>query len=197
MIIAIIGTTISPWMQFYIQAAVVDKGVGEAEYPLSRIDVISGALFTDFIAYFIIVASAATIYIHNLHLPGAFTRSSSTTRATSQLALAPLAGSLHRSSLHSACSMPRCSPLPFFRSLPPTTCAKPLASNAESNTDLRTPKYSTVCTLALIILGAGTVIIPGAPLLAIILYSQVLNGVLLPILLVLMLILINNKRLMG
>ncbi|HEX3367985.1 MAG TPA: Nramp family divalent metal transporter, partial [Candidatus Cybelea sp.] len=67
MIIAIIGTTISPWMQFYIQAAVVDKGVREDDYAYSRLDVVVGGIWTDVIAYFIIVSCAATIFVHNLH----------------------------------------------------------------------------------------------------------------------------------
>ena len=69
MIIAIIGTTISPWMQFYIQAAIVEKGVRPEQYAAARVDVISGALVTDIIAFFIVVACAATIYIHNAALP--------------------------------------------------------------------------------------------------------------------------------
>jgi Mn2+/Fe2+ NRAMP family transporter len=71
MIIAVIGTTISPWMQFYIQAAIVEKGVREHQYAASRIDVISGALVTDIIAFFIVIACAATIYIHNMHATSA------------------------------------------------------------------------------------------------------------------------------
>ena len=67
MIIAVIGTTISPWMQFYIQAAVVDKGVREDDYGYSRLDVVVGGIWTDVIAYFIIVSCAATIFVHNLH----------------------------------------------------------------------------------------------------------------------------------
>lgn len=130
MIIAVIGTTISPWMQFYIQAAVVDKGVRKQKYPMSRVDVGTGALFTDFIAYFIIVACAATIYVHNL-------------------------------------------------------------------IQFRSVKIFYGLYLALVVIGAGIVVIPGAPLLAIIFYSQVLNGVLLPVVLVLMLLLINNKHIMG
>jgi len=69
MAIAIIGTTISPWMQFYIQAAIVEKGVKASELQYARVDVVTGALFTDFIAFFIMVASAATIYVHNVHAP--------------------------------------------------------------------------------------------------------------------------------
>ena len=61
MIIAVIGTTISPWMQFYIQAAVVDKGIARTDYRFSRVDVLAGGIWTDLIAYFIIVSCAATI----------------------------------------------------------------------------------------------------------------------------------------
>jgi len=66
--IGVIGTTISPWMQFYIQSSVVEKGIRIKEYPYSRIDVITGAVITDVIAFFIVVACGATIYAHNAHL---------------------------------------------------------------------------------------------------------------------------------
>jgi NRAMP (natural resistance-associated macrophage protein)-like metal ion transporter len=70
--IGVIGTTISPWMQFYIQSAIVEKGVRTKDYAFSRIDVISGAIITDVVAYFIIVSCAATIFVANQHLaPGA------------------------------------------------------------------------------------------------------------------------------
>jgi len=89
MAIGVIGTTISPWMQFYIQAAVVDKGVRVKDYPYSRLDVISGAIFTDVIAFFIIVASAATIFAHNLHAAQPLQINDAGDVAS---ALAPLAG---------------------------------------------------------------------------------------------------------
>ena len=196
MIIAIIGTTISPWMQFYIQAAVVDKGVRSDDYGLSRIDVVSGALFTDFIAYFIIVASAATIYIHNLHA-GPAHQIIVNDASDVAVALQPLAGKF--ASLLFALGLLNAAV--FTASILPLSTAYYVceAFGFERGVEHRfsDAKVFYGLYLALIAIGAGVVIIPGAPLLAIILYSQVLNGVLLPPLLVLILLLVNNKRLMG
>lgn len=196
MIIAVIGTTISPWMQFYIQAAIVDKGVGKEEYALSRIDVVSGAFFTDFIAYFIIVASAATIYLHNLHVPAAH---QITVNDASDVAVAlkPLAGKF--AALLFALGLLNAAV--FTASILPLSTAYYVceAFGFERGIEhrFRDAKVFYGLYLALIVIGAAAVIVPGAPLLAIILWSQVLNGVLLPVILILMLLLINNKRLMG
>lgn len=196
MIIAIIGTTISPWMQFYIQAAVVDKGVRPEDYPLSRIDVVSGALFTDFIAYFIIMASAATIYVHNLHVPAPHQIVVSDASDVA-VALQPLAGKF--ASLLFALGLLNAAV--FTASILPLSTAYYVceAFGFERGVENRFSDAKVFYSLyaALIIIGAGVVVIPGAPLLAIILYSQVLNGVLLPVLLVLILLLVNNRRLMG
>ncbi|HZT13314.1 MAG TPA: Nramp family divalent metal transporter [Candidatus Baltobacteraceae bacterium] len=196
MIIAVIGTTISPWMQFYIQAAVVDKGVREEDYALSRVDVVSGALFTDFIAFFIIVASAATIYLHNLHVP-AGQQIQVNSAGDVAVALAPLAGKF--AALLFAIGLLNAAI--FTASILPLSTAYYVceAFGFERGVDHRfsDAKIFYVLYAALILIGAGIVIIPGAPLLAIIFYSQVLNGMLLPVVLVLMLLLINNKRLMG
>jgi len=196
MIIAVIGTTISPWMQFYIQAAVVDKGVREEDYALSRVDVVSGALFTDFIAFFIIVASAATIYLHNVHA-GAAHQIVVNDAGDVAIALAPLAGKF--AALLFAVGLLNAAI--FTASILPLSTAYYVceAFGFERGVDHRfsDAKIFYVLYAALILIGAGVVIIPGAPLLAIIFYSQVLNGMLLPVVLVLMLLLINNKRLMG
>ena len=196
MIIAVIGTTISPWMQFYIQAAIVEKGVREQQYGDSRIDVISGALFTDVIAFFIIVACAATIFIHNLHVPAA-SQIAVNDAGDVAVALQPLAGrfasALFALGLLNAAI--------FTASILPLSTAYYVceAFGFERGIDNRfgEAKVFYGLYLALIVIGAGVVIIPGAPLLAIIFYSQVLNGVLLPVVLVLMLLLINNKHIMG
>jgi len=196
MIIAVIGTTISPWMQFYIQAAVVDKGVRKEDYPLSRIDVVSGAVFTDFIAYFIIVASAATIYMHNLHAPAPH-QIVVNDASDVAVALQPLAGKF--ASLLFALGLLNAAV--FTASILPLSTAYYVCEAFGFERGVKHPfsdaKSFYTLYLALIVIGAGIVVIPGAPLLAIILYSQVLNGMLLPVVLVLMLLLINNKRLMG
>jgi len=196
MIVAVIGTTISPWMQFYIQAAVVEKGIREEEYPASRVDVISGAVFTDFIAYFIIVACAATIYVHNLHVPAA-SQIQVNDAGDVAVALQPLAGKF--ASLLFALGLLNAAI--FTASILPLSTAYYVceAFGFERGLDHRFSEARAFygLYLGLIVFGAGIVIVPGAPLLAIVFYSQVLNGVLLPVVLVLMLLLINNKRLMG
>ncbi len=194
MIIAVIGTTISPWMQFYIQAAVVDKGVREEEYGYSRVDVVTGGIWTDVIAYFIIVSCAATIWVHNLHAAHPIAVNNVGDVA---VALAPMAGKF--AALLFAIGLLNAAV--FTASILPLSTAYYVceAFGFERGVDHRfsdAPVFYGFY-LALIVIGAGVVIVPGAPLLAIIFYSQVLNGVLLPIVLVLMLLLINNKRLMG
>lgn len=196
MIIAVIGTTISPWMQFYIQAAVVEKGIRKEQYGDSRIDVIAGATFTDIIAYFIVVACAATIYIHNLHMPATHQIAVNDVGDVA-VALQPLAGKfaavlfaigLLNAAIFTASVLPLstayyvCEAFGFERGI----------DNRFSDAKIFYGLY-----LGLIVVGAGVVIIPGAPLLGIIFYSQVLNGMLLPVVLVLMLLLINKKHLMG
>jgi NRAMP (natural resistance-associated macrophage protein)-like metal ion transporter len=196
MVIAVIGTTISPWMQFYIQAAVVDKGVREDQYGASRVDVVSGAIVTDVIAFFIIICCAATIYIHNLHAPAA-AQIQVNDASDVAVALQPIAGEL--AALLFAVGLLNAAI--FTASILPLSTAYYVceAFGFERGIDRRFSEAPIFYSLylALIVIGAGVVIIPGAPLLAIIFYSQVLNGVLLPVVLVLMLLLINNKRLMG
>ena len=196
MIIAIIGTTISPWMQFYIQAAIVEKGVRESQYAASRIDVISGAFVTDIIAFFIVVACAATIYVHNLHSPSGQQIGVSDVGDVA-VALKPLAGRF--ASLLFAIGLLNAAL--FTASILPLSTAYYVceAFGFERGVDRRfgDAKIFYGLYLAFILIGAGVVIVPNAPLLGIIFYSQVLNGALLPVVLVLMLLLVNNKSLMG
>ena len=189
MIVGLIGTTITPWMQFYLQASIVEKGVSKRNYNLSRIDVIFGCIVTDVIAFFIVVACAATIY-HSQHRE--FNDVADAARA-----LAPFAGKfaailfavgLVNASLMSAAILPLATSYNICEGL-----------GFESGIDRRFGQAKIFYGLytGLIVCGAGFVLIPNLPLLRVILLSQVLNGVLLPFVLVFMLILINRERLMG
>jgi NRAMP (natural resistance-associated macrophage protein)-like metal ion transporter len=191
--IAVIGTTISPWMQFYIQSAVVEKGVRVKEYPYSRIDVVTGAIITDVIAYFIIVSCAATIYVAGQHGHPVQINDAGDVAES----LRPLAGKF--ASLLFALGLLNAAI--FTASILPLSTAYYVceAFGFESGVEHRfreAPIFYSLY-LGLIVIGAGFVLTPGAPLLATIFYSQVLNGILLPIVLVLMLLLINNRALMG
>jgi NRAMP (natural resistance-associated macrophage protein)-like metal ion transporter len=195
--IGVIGTTISPWMQFYIQSAVVEKGVRAKDYAFSRIDVISGAIITDVIAYFIIVASAATIFVYNAHLPAGHKPLVINDAGDVAAALAPLAGKY--ASLLFAVGLLNAAI--FTASILPLSTAYYVceAFGFESGVQRRFSEAPVFYTFyaSLIVIGGGFVLLPGAPLLATIFYSQVLNGVLLPVVLVLMLLLINRPRIMG
>jgi Mn2+/Fe2+ NRAMP family transporter len=189
MIVGLIGTTITPWMQFYLQASVVEKGVSRRNYGLTRIDVIFGCIVTDVIAFFIVVACAATIF-HSQHRE-------ITDVAEAAKALAPFAGKfaallfaigLVNASLMSAAILPLATAYNVCEGL-----------GFESGIDRRFGDAKIFYGLytALIVCGAGFVLFPGLPLLKVILISQVANGILLPFVLGFMLILINRERLMG
>ena len=189
MIVGLIGTTITPWMQFYLQASIVEKGVSKRNYGLTRIDVIFGCVVTDVIAFFIVVACAATIF-HSQHRE-------ITDVADAAKALVPFAGKfaailfavgLVNASLMSAAILPLATAYNVCEGL-----------GFESGIDRRfgdAPIFYGLYT-ALIVCGAGFVLFPGLPLLKVILISQVANGILLPFVLGFMLILINRERLMG
>jgi Mn2+/Fe2+ NRAMP family transporter len=84
MIIGLVGTTITPWMQFYLQASIVEKGISQRQYALARWDVILGCIMTDVVAFFIIVSCAATLYVHGTR--------DITDAADAAVALVPLVG---------------------------------------------------------------------------------------------------------
>ena len=189
MVIGLIGTTITPWMQFYLQASVVEKGVTMRQYRAARLDVIVGCLFSNAVAWFIIVACAAT-----LHAAGKFTIE---TGADAAQALRPLAGEyaylLFAGGLLNASL--------FAASILPISTAYAVCEGLgfESGLDKRfdeAPAFYWLYT-ALIVLGAGVLLIPRFPLFRFMVLSQVVNGILLPFVLIFMLLLVNDKELMG
>jgi Mn2+/Fe2+ NRAMP family transporter len=190
MLIAVIGTTIAPWMQFYLQASIVEKGVTTRGYKASRLDVVLGCVFTDVVAWFIIVACAATLY-----------RSGQTdigNAADAAHALRPLAGRyaalLFGAGLFNA-SIFAASILPLSTSY--TVCE---GLGFESGLDKRFGEAPVFYWLYTVLVGAGAaavLFIPDRLLIKVSVLSQVLNGVLLPPVLIYMLLLINKHRLMG
>ena len=189
MVVGVIGTTIAPWMQFYLQSSVVEKGITIKQYAMSRLDVIVGSFFTDIVAWFIIVACAATLWKHgirNINVP-----------ADAAQAMKPLAGEF--ASILFAAGLFNAS---FFAaSVLPISTAYSVCEGLgfESGVDKKfkqAPFFYWLYTL-LIVAGAAVVLIPNFPLVTMTILSQVLNGVLLPFVLYFMLKLINNKSLMG
>jgi Mn2+/Fe2+ NRAMP family transporter len=190
MAIGIVGTTIAPWMQFYLQSSIVEKGIRVKDYAASRLDVIVGSFFTDIVAWFIVVACAATLWVHGM---GAIQ-----TAADAAEAMRPLAGDyafvLFAFGLFNA-SVFAASILPLSTAY--TVCeGLGLESGVDKNFR-EAPFFYWLYTL-LIACGAITVLVlPDAQLINFAILSQVLNGVLLPVVIILMLLLINRKDLMG
>jgi Mn2+/Fe2+ NRAMP family transporter len=189
MAIGVVGTTIAPWMQFYLQSSIVEKGVTKRQYRASQIDVVSGCIFTDIVAWFIIVACAATLYVHGYH-------NIADAKDAAQ-ALRPLAGDyayilfalgLFNASLFAASILPL--------STAYTVCE---GLGFESGVGRRfgeAPVFYWLYTI-LIVAGAGCILFPDLPLVKISILSQVINGIAIPPVLVFMLLLVNKKELMG
>jgi len=190
MAIGIVGTTIAPWMQFYLQSSIVEKGIRVKDYAASRLDVIIGSFFTDVVAWFIVVACAATLYAHGM---GSIQVASDAAEA-----MRPLAGDyafilfafgLFNASLFAASILPL--------STAYTVCEGLGLESGVDKTFKEAPFFYWLYTL-LIVGGAATVLLlPDAQLINVAILSQVLNGVLLPVIIILMLLLINRKDLMG
>lgn len=189
MLIALVGTTIAPWMQFYLQASIVEKGVTARQYQASRWDVIIGCIFTDVVAWFIIVACAATLYANGIH--------DIKDANDAAKALRPLAGEyaylLFAAGLFNASF--------FAASILPISTAYAVCEGLgfESGIDNKfheAPVFYWLYT-ALIVAGAGVVLIPRLSLVNVQVLSQVVNGVALPLVLVFMLLLANDRELMG
>ncbi len=193
MIVGLIGTTISPYMQFFLQSQVVEKGTGEEELGLARADVVNGSILAIALAGFMIVANAATIFIANLH--GAHLNP--TQASDFAVALRPFAGEfasvlfalgILNAGLFTATVLPLSTSYVICEALGFEAAVNRKFSEA--------PVFFTLFAAGLLI-GAAIVLIPGIPYLKFTIYAQVLQGILLPPELVLMLIIINKRSVMG
>ena len=187
--IGVIGTTIAPWMQFYLQSSIVEKGVTKRQYRASRLDVIFGCIFTDVVAWFIIATCAVTLYAHGFH--------EINYAKDAAEALRPLAGDyayilfavgLFNASLFAASILPL--------STAYTVCEGLGFESGVGRSFRQAPVFYWLYT-ALIALGGGLILLPNLPLIKIQLYSQAINGVAIAPVLIFMLLLVNKKELMG
>ncbi len=188
MSIAIIGTTITPWMQFYLQSSIAEKGIAKENYEASRLDVIIGCSITDIISFFIIVTCATLLFPHGIRVDEA---------SEAALALKPLAGKyaflifalcLANASLLGAIIVPLATAYYI--------CEAMGWEAGVNKSFAEAPQFMWIYTL-IIALASMLVLIPGAPLVLLMVLSGVLNGLLLPFVLVYATLLINNKGLMG
>jgi Mn2+/Fe2+ NRAMP family transporter len=189
MVIALVGTTIAPWMQFYLQASIVEKGVTAKQYRASRWDVIIGCIFTDVVAWFIIVACAATLYANGVHdIKGADDAAKALRPLAGEYAYLLFAGGLFNASFFAASILPISTAYAVCEGL-----------GFESGLDNKfheAPVFYWLYTV-LIVVGAGVVLIPRLSLVYVQVLSQVVNGVVLPFVLIFMLLLTNDRELMG
>lgn len=188
MLIGVIGTTIAPWMQFYQQSSVVEKKIKLKNYKYSRLDVILGAFVVNIVAIFIVIVCANTLFKNGIRIE---------TAKDAALALRPLAGNycfylfafgLLNASVFSACILPL--------STAYSVCEGMGWEVGVNRRFKEAPQFYTLYT-AIIIIGASIILLPHVKLIPIMLLSQATNGILLPFVLIFMLLLVNNKRLMG
>jgi Mn2+/Fe2+ NRAMP family transporter len=186
--VTIIGTTIAPWMQFYQQSSIVDKGIKVEDYNYEKVDVLVGSFFAVIVAAFIMIACAATLFKTGARIDGA---------KDAALALGPLAGEnatilfalgLLNASLFSAAILPL--------STAYTVCEAFGWESSISHDLKEAPMFFGIYT-ALIVLGAAIILLPVKSLIDAMMLSQTFNGVLLPVILITMLTLINDKHIMG
>lgn len=185
--IAIIGTTVTPWMQFYLQSSIAEKGIRKEEYKASRLDVFVGCGITEIIAFFIIVTCATTLFSQGVRIHEA---------SEAALALGPLAGnyaflifaiSLANASLLGAIIVPLATSYYI--------CEAMGWERGVNKTFKEAPQFMWIYT-SMIFLAAMLILLPGAPLVFLMVLASVVNGLLLPIVLIYALTLVNDKKLM-
>jgi Mn2+/Fe2+ NRAMP family transporter len=186
--IAIIGTTITPWMQFYLQSSISEKGIDKRDYKFSKLDVVTGCLITDIVSFFIIVTCGTLLFPQGIRINEAH---------EAAIALRPLAGDY--ASLIFAVSLANASLLGAI--IVPLTTAyyicEAMGWEAGINKTFReAPQFMWIYTLTIFI-SSTLILIPGMPLVSLMVLSSVINGLLLPAVLIYTLLLINNRDLMG
>jgi Mn2+/Fe2+ NRAMP family transporter len=188
MLIGLVGTTIAPWMQFYIQASIVEKGVPVRDLIYSRIDAFTGAIIVNVVAFFIVVMCAATIYTNGIQVNNVADVSAALLPLAGQYASVLFAFGLLNASLFAASILPLSTAY---------VVSEGLGLEAGVSKSFREAPVFHGLYLGIIVVGALVIMIPNAPLLSILYFSQVVNGILLPVVLIFMLVIINDKRVMG
>jgi NRAMP (natural resistance-associated macrophage protein)-like metal ion transporter len=188
MIIGLVGTTIAPWMQFYLQSAIVEKNIAVKDYKMSRLDVIVGSFVVTIVAGFIVLTCAATLFKNGVRVE---------TAADAAQALAPLAGkycaALFAFGLLNA-SLFAASILPLSTAF--VVCEAMGWENGVDKTFSDAPQFYGLYSM-LIFAGAAVVLVPRLPLFPVMYISQVVNGMVLPVILIVMVKLVNNRKIMG
>jgi NRAMP (natural resistance-associated macrophage protein)-like metal ion transporter len=191
-LVAVVGTTIAPWMQFYQQSAIADKRISVAHLNYERIDTYVGSFLTDFVAFFIVVCTGATLFVHHIQINEA---------KDAALALAPLVGGNGRiAEILFAIGLLNASLM--AASVLPLSTAYSIAEafgweRGVGRTFKEAPQFLSLYTFVIVV-GAGvTLFVPGDQLVFVLNLPNIVGGMLLPLVLVLMLLLCNDRRLLG
>ena len=188
MIIALVGTTIAPWMQFYMQSTVIEKGLKMKNFKYTLIDITVGCVVTVVVAFFIMVACGATLHPNGVVINEAKDAALALKPFAGKLASQVFAFGLFVASVFSATILPLATA--FFVS-------EAFGFEAGIDKEWDEAKEFYILYTGILVISAMIILIPGAPLIPISIWSQVLNGILLPVVLVSMILLINNKKIMG
>jgi len=187
MVLGLVGTTVAPWMQFYMQSSVIEKGIKIGDYKFTLWDVVLGCIATVVVAFFIIVSCAATLHANGIQIEEAKDAASALGPLAGVLASQLFAFGLFVASVFSATILPLATA--FY------VCE---AFGFEAGIDKKfsdAPQFYSLFTL-IILIGVVIILIPNAPLITITIWSQVLNAILLPVVLICMMVIINKKEIM-
>lgn len=188
MLVALVGTTIAPWMQFYLQSAIVEKNIKIENYRYSRLDVIIGSFTVNIVAFFIILVCAATLYKNGLTIESATDAARALEPLTKNYASYLFAFGLLNASLFAASILPL--------STAYVICEGLGWEDGVNKTFAQAPGFYGLYSL-LILLGAVVVLFPKLPLIPVMYFSQIINGILLPVILIFVLFIINDRKVMG
>jgi len=186
--VAIIGATITPWMQFYLQSSIAEKGINKESYGASRVEVIIGCIITDIVSFFIIVACGAVLFPHGIRITDASEAAIALEPFASRYASLLFGFALANASLLGVIVIPLATA--YF------ICEAMGWERGISKSFSEAPQFMWIYTI-MIFFGALLVLLPKAPLVELLVASSVINGIVLPFVLIYSLFLINNKKIMG
>lgn len=188
LLIAVIGTTITPWMQFYLQSSIVEKGIGKKEYKYSKWDVIIGCLTTDIVSFFIIVTCAAVLFTNGIRIESAVDAAQALQPLAGQYASLLFAIGFFGAALFGAFILPISTS--FY-------VCEAFGWESGVNKKYKEAKSFYVLLALMIFVSAIIILIPNLNLIYMMVLAQFINGIVLPVILIIILKLVNNKGLMG
>jgi Mn2+/Fe2+ NRAMP family transporter len=187
-VLGLVGTTVAPWMQFYMQSSVIEKGIKIADYKYTIWDVVAGCVITVVVAFFIIVSCAATLHVNGIQINEAKDAAMALKPFAGALASQVFAFGLFVASVFSAAILPLATAFIICE-----------AFGFEAGIDKKfsdAPQFYSLFTFTILI-AVGIILLPNAPLITITIWTQVLNAVLLPVVLICMMLIINKPEIMG